>query len=213
MRDNSDCWSTSCMLDRDVVLTSAVGCLNKGLAVAMRGSQGWIRNELAWCRRTKTAAGALLACLIGSPEATWSAPSMQESLPPIRHPLAVQHTPFFVTSPGSTDILLVVMAALLVGAVLAVGVLFFWLHSLPERLVHNSTKVHFDIVAVLALISLFTHIHLFWVAALLLALVRFPDFSIPGLNRIATSLEKMADGRVESTNRNEVRNQSPGGKV
>jgi hypothetical protein len=60
--------------------------------------------------------------------------------------------------------------------------------------VHNSTKVHFDIVAALALISLFTHIHLFWVAALLIALIRIPMPDFTGqLGRIAGSLEKMAD--------------------
>jgi len=88
------------------------------------------------------------------------------------------------------------MAFVLVGAVLAAGVFFFWLHSLPERLVHNSTKVHFDIVAVLGLLSLFTHIHLFWVAALLIALVRIPNFSMPDftglLGRIAAALAKTA---------------------
>jgi hypothetical protein len=85
------------------------------------------------------------------------------------------------------------MTVVLIGAVLAVGVLFFWLHSLPERFVHNSTKVHYDIVAALALLSLFTHIHLFWVAALLIARVRIPIPDFSGLlGRIVVSLEKMA---------------------
>jgi len=92
---------------------------------------------------------------------------------------------------------MVVMAIVLVAAVLAAGVFFFWLHSLPERLVHTSTKVHFDIVAVLGLLSLFTHIHLFWVAALLIALVKIPDISMPDFSslfgRIAAPLEKIAD--------------------
>jgi len=112
------------------------------------------------------------------------------------------HVPPFITPPGSTDVLLVIMVAILVGAVFGVGVFFFWLHSLPERLVHNSTKVHFDIVAVLALLSLFTHIHLFWVAALLLALVKIPEFGLPDfsgfLGRIAASLEALAANRSGS---------------
>src|SRR5262249_53523086 len=118
------------------------------------------------------------------------------------HPAAVNHLPPFITAPGETDVLLVIMAVVLIGGVLAVGVFFFLLHSLPERLVHNSTKVHFDIVAALALLSLFTHMHLFWVAALLIALVRIPMPDFTGqLGRIAGSLEKMADaapGDVES---------------
>jgi hypothetical protein len=119
------------------------------------------------------------------------------------HALAPHSMPPFITAPGATDWLLVCMAFVLVGAVLAAGVFFFWLHSLPERLVHNSTKVHFDIVAVLGLLSLFTHVHLFWVAALLLALVRMPQWSLPDfsglLGRIAASVERMSGGERSRT--------------
>lgn len=111
------------------------------------------------------------------------------------HPAAPRDLPVFITAPGEIDLLLVVVGIVLLVAVLAAGVFFLWLHSLPERMVHN--KVQFDIVAVLALLSLFTHIHAFWVAALLLALVRFPRFSFPNfassLRRIASSLERLAD--------------------
>jgi hypothetical protein len=114
------------------------------------------------------------------------------------HPAASHHLPFFITPPGGTDALFVIMAIVLVGAVLGVGVFFFWLHSLPERMVHN--KVQFDIVAVLALLSLFTHQHAFWVAALLIALVNFPSLSLPDfsglLGRIASSLEAIATNRA-----------------
>ena len=107
------------------------------------------------------------------------------------------HIPFFVTAPGQTDVLFVVVALVLVGAVLALGVFFFWLHSLPERMVHN--RAQFDVVAVLALLSLFTHIHAFWVAALLLALIKFPSFSVSDfsgpLDRIANSLESAVENR------------------
>jgi len=110
-----------------------------------------------------------------------------------RHPLAVHHQPMFITAPGETDVLLVVIAVVLVAAILAFGVFFFWLHNLPERLVHNSTKAQFDIVASLALLSLLTHIHLFWVLALLIALVKIPIPDFTGLlGRIAGSLEQMA---------------------
>lgn len=113
---------------------------------------------------------------------------------PARHPAASDHLPPFITAPGDSDLLLVIVGIVLIGAVLGAGVFFLWLHSLPERMVHN--RVQFDIVAVLALLSLFTHIHAFWVAALLLALVKFPEFSFPNfagsLRRIAGSLEKLA---------------------
>src|SRR3954452_15318150 len=109
------------------------------------------------------------------------------------HPLASHHLPSFITAPGETDVLTVAMAVLLVAAVLGVGVLFLRLHTLPERIAHKSHKLQFEIVAVLGLLALFTHIHLFWVAGLLLALIDFPDFGTP-LRRIAGSLETMAGG-------------------
>jgi multisubunit Na+/H+ antiporter MnhF subunit len=86
---------------------------------------------------------------------------------------------------------MVVMGLILMVAVLAFGVLFLRLHSLPERIAHRSHKIQFEIVAVLCLIALFTHIHLFWIAALLLALIDIPDFA-GSLGRIAGSVEKMA---------------------
>jgi hypothetical protein len=57
---------------------------------------------------------------------------------------------------------------------------------------HKGQKLQFEIVAVLGLIALFTHVHIFWIAGLLLALVDLPDFSTP-LTRIAGSVEKIAD--------------------
>jgi hypothetical protein len=112
---------------------------------------------------------------------------MNESL----HPAASQHLPSFITAPGETDILMVVLSVILVLAILMFGSVFFRLHSLPERIAHKSHKLQFEIVAVLCLISLFTHIHLFWVAGLLLALIDIPDFG-GSLSRIAGSTEKLA---------------------
>ena len=108
------------------------------------------------------------------------------------HPDAPHHLPWFITSPGETDGLMVAMAIFLVIAVLLVGSLFFRLHSLPERMAHKGKKLQFEVVAVLCLLALFTHIHLFWVAALLLALIEIPDFG-GSLSRMAGSLEKIAD--------------------
>ena len=107
------------------------------------------------------------------------------------HPAAPHHLPPFVTAPGETDVLMAVMAVFLVGAVLAVGLLFLRLHTLPERIAHKSHKLQFEIVAVLGLLALFTHMHVFWVAGLLLALIDFPEFGRP-LGRIAGSLETIA---------------------
>jgi len=107
------------------------------------------------------------------------------------NPAASHHLPAFITPPGDTDVLMVVAALILLGFTLGFGILFFYLHSLPERLAHRSHKLQLEIVAVLGLLALFTHVHLFWVAALLLALIEFPD--IPGwLGRIATAVEGIA---------------------
>jgi hypothetical protein len=80
----------------------------------------------------------------------------------------------------------------LVLAVLGIGNIYLRLHSLPERMAHKGQKLQFEIVAVLGLISLFTHSHIFWIAGLLLALVDLPDFSTP-LSSIAGSVERIAD--------------------
>ena len=107
------------------------------------------------------------------------------------NPASHGHLPLFITEPGHTDILLVVTGLFLLGAVVGFGVLFFWLHSLPERIAHKSSKLQMEIVAVLCLLALFTHIHLFWVIGLLLAMIDIPNFG-GWMGRIATSTEKMA---------------------
>ncbi len=56
---------------------------------------------------------------------------------------------------------------------------------------HGSKKVQLEIVSVLCLIGLLTHIHAFWIAALLLAIIDIPDFG-GGLGRIAGAVERMA---------------------
>jgi len=56
--------------------------------------------------------------------------------------------------------------------------------------------LQFEIVAVLGLLALFTHVHLFWIAALLLAMIDLPDFSTP-LRSIAGSVERIADSSAD----------------
>jgi len=107
------------------------------------------------------------------------------------HPAAPHALPNFITAPGETDYLLVIAGIILVGAVLGVGLLFLRLHTLPERMAHKAHKLQFEIVAVLGLLALFTHIHLFWVAGLLLALIDLPDFS-GTFGRMARALETIA---------------------
>lgn len=105
------------------------------------------------------------------------------------HPAASHHLPWFLPGPSGSDGLFTFTTIVVIATVLGLGVLFFRLHSLPERLGHK--KLQFEIVAVLGLLSLFTHVHAFWVAGLLLALIDLPDFQTP-LKRIAASLERLS---------------------
>ena len=111
------------------------------------------------------------------------------------NPLAIQHLPPFVTAPGETDILFNVMVVVLIAMILLLGAFYFRLHALPERMAHRANRTQIEIIGVLALISLFTHNHLFWIAGLLLAMVQFPDFRTPMVS-IADSLGRIA-GRYD----------------
>jgi len=107
------------------------------------------------------------------------------------HPAAPQHLPFFLAGADGSDPLLTFAGVFLIVTVVAVGLLFLRLHTLPERMAHRGQKLQFEIVAVLGLLALFTHVHLFWVIGLLLALIDIPDFSGP-MRRIAGSSERIA---------------------
>ena len=107
------------------------------------------------------------------------------------HPVATEHLPSFVTPPGQTDVLMLIMVAVLVFSVVGFGVLYFRLHALPEHIAHKGQKLQAELVALLCLISLFTHMHIFWILALVLAFIELPDFGTP-LKRIAGSAEKLA---------------------
>ncbi len=116
---------------------------------------------------------------------------------PPMHPMAPPHLPSFIAEPGGPDTLMTLMAVFLAVAVLSVGIVYLKLHALPEHIAHRTNKVQLQFIAVLTLLALFTHNHLFWIAALLLALVELPNFTTP-MNSIALSLEKLS-GRDRST--------------
>jgi hypothetical protein len=129
------------------------------------------------------------------------------------HPAATDHLPFFITAPGQTDGLFNAMIVFLVVVVFSVGIIYLRLHALPEHLAHGASKVQIQLVGVLALLALFTHNHIFWIAALLLAIVQFPNFSAP-LASMAQSLEKLAgrappDGAYGSSPAADIAPQEP----
>jgi hypothetical protein len=108
------------------------------------------------------------------------------------HPAAANaHPAMFITAPGEGDTLLLAVGIILLFSILGIGLLFLRLHTLPERIAHKRRKLQFEIVAVLGLLALLTHVHAFWVAGLLLALIELPDFK-GGFNRLAGSLDAIA---------------------
>ena len=107
------------------------------------------------------------------------------------NPKLTDHLPFFIPGADGSDGLMTFTAVFVVGMIFAVGILYLKLHALPEHMASSTRKLQMDVVAVLGLIALFTHQHVFWIAALLLAMIDLPDFGTP-LKSIASSLEKMA---------------------
>ena len=113
------------------------------------------------------------------------------------HPLAPEHLPGYLPGPDGSDGLFTVVVALIIILMLVIGNIYLKLHAMPERMAHRQNNTQLQIITALALLALFTHNNAFWVAALLLAVVRWPDFSTP-LNSIAHSLEKLTSEAPET---------------
>ncbi|WP_312529206.1 hypothetical protein [Paracoccus sp. (in: a-proteobacteria)] len=110
---------------------------------------------------------------------------------PTRHPAAIEHLPGFITAPGQADLMLNFVIVFLVLMILLTGVFYLKLHSLPERMMHGGHPAQFQIVAVMGLISLLTHNQIFWIAALLLAMIDLPNLFSP-LASMARSLHRLS---------------------
>lgn len=114
------------------------------------------------------------------------------------HPMAPHELPQFIPSADGSDLLLTLLIFTLIIGLIAAGAFYLYLHSLPEKLAHGNHRVQFEVVGILALLALFTHNNLFWVAALLLAVVRFPDYVTP-LESLADSAKRLADHHSPET--------------
>jgi hypothetical protein len=112
------------------------------------------------------------------------------------NPAAPHHLPWFFTAPGETDGLFTAMIVLLIVACLVIGNLFLYLYQLPMQLAGRGRvhKIQAEVIAVLALIALFTGVHLYWILGLLLAFVRLPDLWTP-INSMGQSLRQMVTKR------------------
>ena len=86
------------------------------------------------------------------------------------------------------------MLVFTVVVIILIGVAYFTLHSIPEKIAHQSNHPQFQLVGILALLALFTHNGLFWIAAILVAGFQFPDFAAP-LRSIADAIRSLAPQR------------------
>ena len=108
------------------------------------------------------------------------------------HSQAPHHLPGFLPGADGGDFLFTVVVVFVIALVLGIGVLYFTVHALPEKMAHKANSTQLQLIGILTLLALFTHNNLFWVVALLLAAVRLPDIMTP-LNSISRSLEEIKD--------------------
>lgn len=109
-----------------------------------------------------------------------------------KHPMAPEHLPGYMAAADGNDHLFSVVIFLVVGAVLLLGVAYFTLHAMPERMAHKGNSTQLQLISLLAMLALFTHNNIFWVIALVLAAFRPPDIVSP-LNSIAATLQNLAN--------------------
>jgi hypothetical protein len=113
------------------------------------------------------------------------------------HPLAPHSLPPFVGAADGSDPLFSAIIFIVILAVLGIGVFYLKLHAIPEQLAHKHGNTQSQLIMVLALLALFTHNNIFWVAALILALLKLPDFLTP-INSISDSLKKLTPEEAET---------------
>ena len=113
------------------------------------------------------------------------------------HPLAPHSLPPFVGAADGSDPLFSAIIFIVILAVLGVGVFYLKLHAIPEQLAHKHGNTQSQLIMVLALLALFTHNNVFWVAALILALLKLPDFLTP-INSISESLKKLTPEEADT---------------
>ena len=113
------------------------------------------------------------------------------------HPLAPHSLPPFVGAADGSDPLFSAIIFIVILAVLGVGVFYLKLHAIPEQLAHKHGNTQSQLIMVLALLALFTHNNIFWVAALILALLKLPDLLTP-INSLSESQKKLPPEQAET---------------
>lgn len=77
------------------------------------------------------------------------------------HDLAPHHLPRFISGPDGSDPLFSVVVVLILVLGLVLGVVYFKLHALPERMAHRKNSTQLQLIAVLAILALLTHNNVF----------------------------------------------------
>lgn len=114
------------------------------------------------------------------------------------HPLAPHTLPSYLGGADGGDPLFTAIAVTVVAMILGIGVFYLKIHAIPEQLAHKHGNTQSQLIMVLALLALFTHNNIFWVVALILALLKLPDFLTP-INNISQSLAQIARRPVENS--------------
>ncbi|WP_299968703.1 hypothetical protein [uncultured Roseobacter sp.] len=104
--------------------------------------------------------------------------------------MAPTHLPPYFAGADGSDQLFTIMVIFLVLAILLVGVAYFTLHALPERMAHKGNSAQLQLISILVMVALFTHNNIFWIIALVIAAFRPPDLITP-LNSMAQSLQNL----------------------
>lgn len=112
------------------------------------------------------------------------------------HPSAPHTLPPYIGGVDGSDPLFTGIAIFVVVMILGVGVFYLKIHAIPEQLAHKHGNTQSQLIMVLALLALFTHNNVFWVLALILALLKLPDFLTP-INNISRSLAKISGESTE----------------
>lgn len=101
------------------------------------------------------------------------------------------HLPHFITPPGETDTLMILMMIALPLVILGFGVIFLRLHSVPDRMAHKANHNQLQLIGLLTLLALLTHNNLLWLIALVIAALNPPDLLTP-LRSMARSLLRIS---------------------
>ena len=115
--------------------------------------------------------------------------------------MTIENIPGYLAG-AESDPLMIAMTILVILIVLFAGVFYFKLHAIPEHIAHGKNHTQIQLISILTILALFTHNNIFWVAALILAVVELPDFLSP-LKSIAKSLEVLAQNKEQQVTKNE----------